>query len=90
MENNMGTILIVAVCFAVLLMGVLRKRMEWLLNFIMRSILGAIAIYFINSALAAGGIFLGVGINAVTVLAIGILGFPGLCVLYGVGIYHIL
>ncbi len=90
MENGMGTTLIVAVCVMVLLVGVLRKKMEWLLNFIMRSILGAIALYFINSALAAGGIFLGVGINLITVLTIGIFGIPGLCVLYGVGIYHAL
>lgn len=64
--------------------------MEWLINILMRSILGTIGIYFINAALAMAGISLGVGINAVTVLTSGILGIPGLIALYGVGIYRLL
>lgn len=64
--------------------------MEKILNIVMRAILGTIAIYFINTALARGGISLGVGINAFTVLTSGILGFPGLLALYGVGLYRTL
>ena len=61
--------------------------MEKIVNLCMRSILGIIAMYFINSALDKAGISLGVGINAFTVLTSGILGFPGLLALYGIGIY---
>lgn len=64
--------------------------MEKILNFVMRGILGTIAMYFINSVLEGMGISLGVGINAATVLTSGILGFPGLLALYGIGIYRIL
>lgn len=64
--------------------------MEKILNIVMRAILGTIAIYFINTALARRGISLGVGINAFTVLTSGILGFPGLLALYGVGLYRTL
>ena len=64
--------------------------MEKVLNFVMRAVLGTIAIYFINTALEKVGISLGVGINAATVLTSGILGFPGLLVLYGIGIYRLL
>lgn len=64
--------------------------MEKLLNLIMRGILGTIAIYFINAALDFLGMPLGVGINAATVLTSGILGFPGLLALYGIGIYKVL
>ena len=64
--------------------------MEQILNILLRGILGTIAIYFINSALEAMGLSLGVGINAVTVLTSGILGFPGLLALYGIRIYKIL
>lgn len=64
--------------------------MEKLLNCVMRGILGTIAIYFINTALEKMGISLGVGINAVTVLTSGILGFPGLAALYGIGLYKLL
>ncbi|MCI9232335.1 MAG: Pro-sigmaK processing inhibitor BofA [Lachnospiraceae bacterium] len=64
--------------------------MEKILNLLMRAILGTIAMYFINSALNRLGVPLGVGINAATVLTSGILGFPGLLALYGIGIYKIL
>ena len=53
-------------------------------------ILGIIAMYFINSALEKAGISLGVGINVFTVLTSGILGFPGLLALYGIGFYRFL
>ena len=90
MPQYMGTLLIVLACIGVLLIGAVRRKMEWLLNMVMRSILGTIAIYFINMALDAFGISLGVGINAVTVLTSGILGIPGLLALYGIGIYQML
>lgn len=56
----------------------------------MRCILGTIAMYFINTALEKMGFTLGVGINAVTVLTSGILGFPGLLALYAIGFYKLL
>lgn len=90
MENSMGTLLIVASCVVVLLIGAVRNKKEWLINIVMRSILGAIAIYFINAALAAMGISLGVGINPVTILTTGILGIPGLLALYGIAIYDLM
>lgn len=90
MNHYMGTLFIVLACIGVLLIGAVRKRLEWLLNVVMRSILGTLAIYFINMALAGLGISLGVGINAVTLLTTGILGIPGLLALYGIGIYQLL
>jgi inhibitor of the pro-sigma K processing machinery len=90
MDNKNGILLVAAACVVVLLIGAVRKNMEWILNVTMRSILGTAAMYFINSALATAGISLGVGINAVTVLTTGILGFPGLVALYGLGIYKLL
>lgn len=90
MDNHMGTIWILVACGVVLLVGAVKKKVEWLLNIVMRSILGTIAIYFVNGGLAAMGISLGVGINVVTVLTSGILGIPGLLALYGLGIYRML
>lgn len=80
----------VFVCIVVLLVVAIRKKIEWLLNVVMRSILGTIAIYFINLVLNSGGISLGVGINVVTIAILGILGFPGLIALYGIGFYKLL
>ncbi len=65
-------------------------KKEWILNLLMRSILGVIAIYFINAVLEGRGIDPGVGINICTVLTSGILGIPGVAALYGIGFYKIL
>ena len=64
--------------------------MERILNIFMRCILGTIAMYFLNSVLEKAGISLGVGINGFTVLTSGILGFPGVAVLYGIHFFKIL
>ncbi|MGN0428977.1 MAG: pro-sigmaK processing inhibitor BofA family protein [Acetatifactor sp.] len=64
--------------------------MEWLVNLIMRGILGILAIHFINVALSFIGISLGVGINFFTIGVMAILGLPGLLVLYGFGLYQLL
>lgn len=90
MGKYVGAIMLVAVCTSVLLIGAMRRKSEWLLNFILRGVLGTIAIYFINTALDSAGFALGVGINPVTVLTSGILGFPGVLALYGLGIYRML
>ena len=89
-ENMLGMTAVLVVLGAVLIMGVLKRKMEWLLNIFMRSILGTIAMYFINNWLVSAGIHLGVGINPITVLTSGILGFPGLAAIYGIGFYQIL
>ena len=64
--------------------------MEEILNFCLRGILGTIAIFFINAALERAGISLGVGINGATVLTTGILGFPGVLLLYGINLVRLL
>ena len=90
MNNNPGIILIVGACIVVLLIGAVKGKMEWMLNIVLRSIMGALMIHFTNMALAVVGVSLGVGINALTILTSGILGFPGILALYGIGIYKVL
>lgn len=90
MESNAAIMLILGACILALFIGALRGRAEWLLNAVMRSILGTIAIYFINGTLEKAGIVSAVGINPITVLTSGILGFPGLAALYGIGIFKFL
>lgn len=67
-----------------------RSKKEWLLNVVMRCILGTIQIYFVNVFLASLDISVGVGINSFTVLTCAILGFPGVVGLYCIGIYQML
>lgn len=64
--------------------------MEHIINFVMRCVLGIIAMFFINAMLAGVGISLNVGINGLTVLTAGTLGIPGLLALYAIGLYKCL
>ena len=59
-------------------------------NKVFMFVLGTIAMYFINGILEKNGIVLCVGINPLTVLTSGILGFPGLLAVYGIGFYKTL
>lgn len=68
----------------------MKNRMEFLLNFMLRAVFGLIAIYFINSFLQGQGLGGSVGINPVSFLTSGILGFPGIALLYGINFYFIL
>jgi inhibitor of the pro-sigma K processing machinery len=90
MENLGGMAAIVGVCALVLVIGVLGKRAEWLVNFVMRAVMGSVGIYFLNYLFTLKNISLAVGINPATVLTSGILGFPGLVVLYGINLFKIL
>ncbi|MCM1039989.1 MAG: pro-sigmaK processing inhibitor BofA family protein [Roseburia sp.] len=90
MERFSGMAVILGVCLIVLLIGAFGRKIEWIINFVLRAVMGTIGIYFINSFLAARQISLMVGINPMTVLTSGILGFPGLIVLYGINFFKVL
>lgn len=87
MEGQTGILFIVGACACVLLLGAMRRRAEWLLNFILRAVVGTLAIFFINAAMQKAGMVSLVGLNPVTVLTSGLLGFPGLAMLYGIHFY---
>lgn len=59
-------------------------------NFIVRAIVGAAIIFFVNEFLGAQGIAVRVGLNPWTVLTSGILGTPGVALLYGISFYGIM
>ena len=68
----------------------LRKKMEFLLNFMLRAVTGMIAVFLINEALAAQNVSVLVGINPWTALTSGILGIPGVALLYGIRLLNFL
>lgn len=90
MDKYAGFIMIITVCGIVLLIGAFRKQSEFIINFILRSVFGIISIYFINQFVIWQKIDIAVGINPLTVLTSGILGFPGLLLLYGINFYKFL
>lgn len=73
-----------------LILSFFARKAEWLINFVLRSIMGTIAIYFINMGITFLGFTMVVGINAASVLTTGILGIPGIVMLYGLSLYKIL
>ena len=85
-----GAAAIIFVCVLVLLIGAFGRKAEWVINFVLRAVMGTIGIYFLNNFLIVRDISVIVGINPMTVLTSGILGFPGIAVLYGINFFKVL
>ncbi len=86
MDKYIGGIMIAGVCIFVLMIGAFRKKTD----FIFRSVIGTVAVFFFNGFLVSQGFSIAIGINLITVLTSGILGFPGLLMLYGINLYKLL
>lgn len=86
-ENLLWIIGAAVLLFAISFLG---KKAEWFLNLVLRSVFGVIFMYFLNWGIEILGFTVAVGINAATSLTVGILGFPGILVLYGLAVYHML
>lgn len=63
---------------------VMKKVLNLVVNFIMRAVLGCGVIYLINTIIGSFGIGLAVGMNEVTVITAGLLGVPGVGLLYAI------
>lgn len=66
------------------------KIVNAVVNFIVRAIFGLGMIFFVNEFLATRGFENLVGLNAISLLTSGVLGIPGVCLLYGIAAYQIL
>lgn len=80
-ENGL---VIVGMLFIVIFIGAVRKKVECIINFVLRMILGTIVIYFANQIFLFYGLSLSVAINPLSILISGFLGIPGVVVLYAV------
>ena len=66
------------------------KGVRIAVNFFVRIIVGIALVFFVNEFMSSRGISVQVGINPITVLTSGILGVPGVALLYGISFYGIL
>jgi inhibitor of the pro-sigma K processing machinery len=73
-----GLILAAAACFFGYLLYT--RQFKWLIGVIRNAVLGVIGILALNTVLAPAGI--AVGVNALTAFIVGVLGLPGLLLLY--------
>ena len=90
MEIYQGAFLIIAVCGIVMLIIAVKTNSNLILNFVIRSIAGSLLIFGLNQGLEFAGYSLSVGLNIGSVLTSGILGFPGVILLFGIKIYSLL
>lgn len=90
MDEQRGMIVMVGVCAAVLLIGAVRRKREWLLNLVLRAVMGTLAVTVINFCMTKAGMTVLVGVNPLSVLTSAFLGFPGVAALYGIQFYQLL
>ena len=66
--------------------------MKWfsdmIVNFFVRMAIGLTLIFLVNQLFVSKDISMSVGINPVTAVTSGVLGVPGVCLLYGVVFYE--
>ncbi|MCI8639778.1 MAG: Pro-sigmaK processing inhibitor BofA [Coprococcus sp.] len=67
-----------------------KKRPPFLVNFVVRAIVGMGIIFFVNQFLDYRNIPVSVGLNIISFLTTGTLGVPGVCLLYGVMFYQLM
>lgn len=66
------------------------KGVRIMVNFFVRVVVGIALVFFVNEFMSLQGVPVRVGINHITVLTSGILGVPGVALLYGISFYGIL
>lgn len=66
------------------------KGVRIIVNFFVRVVVGIALVFFVNEFMSLQGVLVQVGINPITVLTSGILGVPGVALLYGISFYGIL
>ena len=71
MERMYGIAAITSVCILVILIGVLKKNAEVLLNFAARTVVCFLCSHFLNSFFLARGLDVAVGINLISFLTYG-------------------
>ena len=90
METYQGVFLIIAVLGIVMFIIAVKTNSSLVLDFVIRSIGGCLLIFVINQWLEIEGYSWSVGLNPGTVLTSGMLGFPGVILLFGIKIYSLL
>ena len=90
MSEYTGILWIVVILGIVLMMGILKSKADWIVNFLLRGIMGMLGIYFVNMLPAVterGG---AMGYNILTFVIGGTLGLPGIALMYGINFYMML
>jgi len=90
MEKQTGIIIIAGACMIVLFMILVKHKLEFLLNFCLRAVMGGIVICGVNYFLRSQGISCEVEIGPCSLLTSGTLGISGVSLLYAVSAFPLL
>ena len=86
--DNVLLLGIIIICAAFIIINVVRRRPDLIMDFAKRICVGTAGIYLLDFAMRMGGYDIHVGINGVTMLSNGLLGLPGFILLYGLAFYY--
>lgn len=67
-----------------------KEHSGFIINFLVRAVVGIGITFFVNQYLDYRNISVSVGINGISFLTSGLLGMPGIALLYGILFYQIL
>ena len=67
-----------------------KEHSGFIINFLIRAVVGIGIIFFVNQYLDYRNISVSVGINGISFLTSGLLGMPGIALLYGILFYQTL
>ncbi|MBR5127875.1 MAG: pro-sigmaK processing inhibitor BofA family protein [Roseburia sp.] len=82
MNTVLAMQILMGACGLVLVIVLLRQKMRFFLDFLLRAGLGATVILWVNNLLVQKGIEIFVGLNFWSLLTSGTLGFPGVALLF--------
>lgn len=83
-QRYVGMAIIAGVCLLVLFIVFFRNRAMWLVNCMLRMVVGALTIYLCNMWMDERHILGKVGLNPISLLTSALLGIPGVAGLYGI------
>lgn len=85
MDDMYAAGILIAVCMLIIFIGRMKRFGDIMVSFLIRAALGLICIYFCNEVCVYFHMErITVGLNALSGLTCGILGFPGVALLYGI------
>lgn len=84
MSLNKIFLIVIVVCCVIFCLGFVQRKGAFLIKIILRGGFGVVAIYLLNAVFVAVKIPLFLGVNICSISTVGLLGLPGLALLYGI------
>ncbi|TCL00079.1 sigmaK-factor processing regulatory protein BofA [Natranaerovirga hydrolytica] len=87
LTNNQVLIIIIIACLLIMGVSIIVKKTHLVVDFFIKSVVGLFGIYLINEILQLANVTIKLGLNIINAIIIGLLGFPGIILLYALAVY---